>query len=178
MEALNHFWSDRAVDDYSKYLIFRAIPINLLLWGCESWALRETTLRKLEVFLHQSIRKILWINITQVIDERITNGSIRNRFFSIPTIRKQIAQRQLTFIGKVVRNKDNQLPKQLLTAWCNNKWKRGAPIQNNKKNLAQNIRLLITGAAKDGLLTSWVYFALDNGHWKYLILLLGNKPTT
>ena len=37
------------------------------------------------------------------------------------------AQRQLTFIGKVVRNKDNQLPKKLLTEWCNNKRKRGAP---------------------------------------------------
>ena len=110
MGALNHFWSDRTVDDYSKYLIFRAIPINLLLWGSESWALRETTLGKLEVFLHRSIRKILRIDITQVMDERITNGSIRNKFFSIPTIRKQIAQQQLTFIGKVVRNKDNQLP--------------------------------------------------------------------
>ena len=112
-----------------------------------------------------------------MIDKRITNGSIRNRFFSIPTIRNQIAQRQLTFIGKVVRNKDNQLPTQLMTAWCNNKRKRGAPLQNNKKNLAQNIRLLIPGAAKDGLLTSWVYFALDDGYWKHLISLLGNKPT-
>ena len=175
--ALNHFWTDRAVDDYSKYLIFWAIPINLLLWGCESWALRETTLRKLEVFLHRGIRKFLRIDTTQVIDERITNGSVRTRFFSIPTIRNQIAQRQLTFIGKVVRNRDDQLPTQLLTAWCNNKRKRGAPLQNNKKNLAQNIRLLIPGAAKDGLLTSWVYFALDAVYWHHLISLLGNKPT-
>ena len=50
MEALNHFWSDRAVDDHSKYQIFRAIPCNLLLWGCESWALRESTLKKLKYF--------------------------------------------------------------------------------------------------------------------------------
>ena len=92
MGVLNHFWSDRTVDDYSKYLIVWAIPINLLLWGSESWALRETTLSKLEVFLHRSVRKILRIDITQVMDERITNGSIRNRFFSIPKIRKQIAQ--------------------------------------------------------------------------------------
>ena len=167
MGALNHFWSDRAVDDYNKYLIFWAIPINLLMWGCASLALREMTLRKLEVFLHQSIRKILPIDITQVIDERITKGSIRNRFFSIPKIRNQIAQRQLMFIGKVVQNKDNQLPTQLLTAWCNNKRKRGAPLKNNKKNLEQNIQQLIPGAAKDGLLTSWVYFALDDVYWKH-----------
>ena len=177
MGYLNHFWFDRAVDDYSKYLIFRAIPCNLLLWGCESWALREGTLRKLEVFLHRNIRKILGITITQVIDKRITNGSVRTRFFNIPTIRNKIAQRQLTFIGKVVRNKDDQIPTQVLTAWCDNKCRRDGVLQNNKKNLSKNIRLVIPGAAKDGLLTTRVYFALDAAYWKYLISLLGNKPT-
>ena len=77
MGALNSFRSNRAVDDYSKYLIFRAIPCNLLLWGCESWAFREATLQKLEVFLHQKKIKKLGITITQVIDERITNKSVR-----------------------------------------------------------------------------------------------------
>jgi hypothetical protein len=28
-----------AYDTYSKYLIFRAIPMNLLLWGCKAWSL-------------------------------------------------------------------------------------------------------------------------------------------
>ena len=112
-----------------------------------------------------------------MIDERITNGSVRTRFFNIPTIRNQIAQRQLTFIGKVFRNKYDQIPTQLLTAWCDNKRRRGGFLQNNKKNLAKNIRLIIPGAAKDGLLTTWVYFALDAAYWKYLISLLGNKKT-
>ena len=128
MGALNHFWSARAVDNHSKYQIFRAIPCNLLLRGCESWALCEATLKKLEVFLHRNIRKILGITITQVTDERITNESVRTRFFNIPTIRNQIAQRQLTFIGKVVRNKDDQIPTQLLTAWCDNKRRRGGVL--------------------------------------------------
>ena len=116
MGALNNFWADIAVDDFSKYLIFRVIPCNFLLWGCESWAIQEAMMGKLEVFLYRNIRKILKINITRVIDERITNTSIRERFFDIPTIRNQIVQRQLIFIGKVVRNSDDQLPTQLLTA--------------------------------------------------------------
>ena len=37
MGALNNFWIDNIVDNLSKYLIFCAIPCNLLLWGCESW---------------------------------------------------------------------------------------------------------------------------------------------
>ena len=66
---------------------------------------------------------------------------------------------------------------QLLTAWCDNKRRRGGVLQNNKKNLAKNIRLIIPSAAKDGLLTTWVYFALDEAYWKYLISQLGSKKT-
>jgi hypothetical protein len=37
--ALTKFWYNQHVDTYSKYLIFRAIPMNLLLWGCKAWSL-------------------------------------------------------------------------------------------------------------------------------------------
>ena len=66
MGALNNFWIDNIVDNLSKYLILCAIPYNLLLWGCESWAIQEATLNKLEVFLHRNVRKILKITITIV----------------------------------------------------------------------------------------------------------------
>ena len=40
MGALNCFWNAKEVDIHAKYLIYSAVTINLLLWGCESWALR------------------------------------------------------------------------------------------------------------------------------------------
>ena len=61
MGAMSAFWGDNHVDVYSKCLIFCAIPCNLLLWGCESWSLRQTRLGALEVFFHQSVRRILQI---------------------------------------------------------------------------------------------------------------------
>jgi len=66
MGALKEVWRNPHLDTYSKYLLFRAIPMNLLLWGCENWSLRQDLLRRLEVFLHRSIRRILHISITQV----------------------------------------------------------------------------------------------------------------
>ena len=45
MGALAKFWTDVSVKNHSKYLIFFVVPINLLLWGCEIWALR-TSLKK------------------------------------------------------------------------------------------------------------------------------------
>ena len=41
MGALRNFWHNPHVDMYSKFLIYNAIPTNLLLWGCETWALRK-----------------------------------------------------------------------------------------------------------------------------------------
>ena len=66
MGALARFWDNHHVDMYSKYMILRAIPCNLLLWGCESWALLTTLLNKLEVFIHWGIRRILRIKMGQV----------------------------------------------------------------------------------------------------------------
>ena len=76
-----------------------------------------------------------------VIDGKITNKSVQKQFFNIPTIRYQLAKRQLTFIGKVIRNLEDQISTQLLTAWCNNKRKPGALLKKKNKNLAQKYAL-------------------------------------
>merc|ERR1740124_1562035 len=106
------------------------------------------------------------------------NNSLQMRFFNIPSIQNQITKCQLAFIGKVVQNSEDQISTQLLTAWSDHKRKRGAVLQSNKKHLAQNIRLIIPGAAKDSLLSAWVYFVLDNTYWAHLVSQLGTNPST
>ena len=70
MGALKEIWSNPNLKTYNKYLLFWAIPMNILLWGCETWSLRQSLLDKLEVFMHKSIRRILQISITQVIKNK------------------------------------------------------------------------------------------------------------
>jgi len=55
MGALKDVWRNPHLDIYNKYLLFQAIPMNLLLWGAKTWSLRKTQLDQLEVFLHRSI---------------------------------------------------------------------------------------------------------------------------
>jgi hypothetical protein len=76
MGALKEVWRNPHLDTYSKYLLFRAVPMNLLLWGCDNWSLRQDLLRQLAVFLHRGIRRILHISITQVQEERIRNDKV------------------------------------------------------------------------------------------------------
>ena len=86
MGALSKLWTDASVDNHSKYLIFLAIPINMLLRGCEIWALRTCLLEKLEVFLHRRIQHILGISMTVVKYQYITNETIRRKCFGILNI--------------------------------------------------------------------------------------------
>ena len=103
MEALKEVWQNHHLNIYSKYLVFQAIPMNLLLWGCKTWLLQQSLFNKLEVFLHQSIQRILAINMTCVKDKRIQNAKIRNIFYDIPDVEHMIAAQQLDFMGKAIQ---------------------------------------------------------------------------
>jgi hypothetical protein len=59
MGVLKNVSNSPHLDKWSKYLLFHAIPIDLLLWGCETWLMRKALFNKLEVFLHRSIWRIL-----------------------------------------------------------------------------------------------------------------------
>ena len=76
MGALKCFWDAKEVDLRSKFLIYNAIPISLLLWGSESWALTKVLIKKLEVFHLRNIRRILGIKWSEVIDDKITNKQV------------------------------------------------------------------------------------------------------
>jgi hypothetical protein len=70
MGALKEVWRNPHLDVYNKYLLLRAIPMNLLLWGAKTWSLRKSQLDQLEVFLHRSIRCILQISMSMVKEEK------------------------------------------------------------------------------------------------------------
>ena len=162
--VMSKIWDDDNVDTYSKYLLFKAIPCNLLLWGCESWALRNSLLASIKVFLHRGIRRILKISISEVIEQHITNTSIREKFYNTPTIKKQIALRQLTYLGKIFCREESHIPTRLLTVWCDHQHKAGQPIFTNKQSMVRNIQQVIPNVDAHGTMSTWGFHALDTQH--------------
>ena len=179
MGAMSDFWDDNHVDVYSKYLIFCAIPCNLLLWGCESWALRQKLLDALEVFLHRGVRGIFKIKVRHVIEHQIKNEHVREFFFNIPTIQNQISYCQLTYIRKIFRRESTHIPTRLLTAWCDHPRKVGRQLLTNKQCIVRNIQIVIPEVDDNGTLASWGFHALDTSFWNTLLRTLkhpGNDP--
>ena len=82
-------------------------------------------------------------------------------FFDMSNVRRMIAIRQLSFIGKIVRNSVEQIPSKLITFWIEHKRKPGRVSCNNLKSIVRNLQLLEPDADKVGSQTSWALRILD-----------------
>lgn len=61
------------VNLWTKYLMFRAIHINILLWGVESWAIHDNHIRKLQSWAKKAIRSIIGITMTRERESELSN---------------------------------------------------------------------------------------------------------
>ena len=145
MGALKSVWDSPHLEIWSKYLLFRAIPMNLLLWGCKTWSLRKSLLDKLEVFLHRNIRRILRVSMFKVKEERIQNEHVRCMFYNIvPRVRNMIAARQMDFIGGAICAPPARPAQRMRTTCCDNTRLVGRPFLHNKEHIVKNLRLLFS----------------------------------
>ena len=193
MGALRHFWRNPYADLQAKKTIFLAIPANLLLWGCETWALRQSHIDKLNVFWHQAIRNILGIRMSEVIDDHISNEQIRKIFHDIPDAETMLNARSMNFLGKTTRAPNSHPPKLLMTAWVNNPRPKSGVLSTNKKAMVRSLNALLpeetretrtskcrtTGIVTtierqnpDGNLKNWIHIALDKELWNWHIYKL------
>ena len=121
MGTLNIFWNSDQVDICAKFNIYLALPINLLLLGCESWALSKILLKKLEVFYMQYLLRILHIKWDEVGEDKIANISVRAKFNDIGSIETISTKRRFLFLGKIIRMPFKCIPARLITTFLENK---------------------------------------------------------
>ena len=57
MGALNFVWNADSADLHDRYNIFMEVPLNILLWGCESWAITKKTDNKTRSVLNEMLQK-------------------------------------------------------------------------------------------------------------------------
>ena len=185
MGRLRYFFDNQYVELSFKHQVFLQYIVNILLWGCESWAIKDDHFRKINSFIHRSIRRILHIRMSQVIDDHIKNSSIRKAFFNLPTAEDLVAIRSMTYLGKLTRGPISNPAKQLLTAFVNNPRAIGGVIMTNKKSLVKHLNVVLpelrtestttdlatgqnttrTKLNKDGDVHLWYDIAMDEDKW-------------
>ena len=164
MGAMTNFFRSCA-DLHTKRSIFLSIPVNTLLYGCESWALTAELEKKISTCYHKWIRRILGINMHDVEVHHIRNEHIRTKF-SVPDILDELRYRQFHFLGKIARLPDEHLQRKFLGAWVGCPRKVGRP-QTTLRHSQVNCLQAICGPSisSDGRLSDWIEMTRDYGAW-------------
>ena len=112
-----------------------AIQINLLLWGCECWALKVHHREKLERCARRMIRTILNLSMYDIKDERITINQLNQQFNNFSGIASLIHVRRMNFLGKLLCGNVNLPPRQMLVAYVNHTRPAWHPLKTNKESM-------------------------------------------
>ena len=141
--SLKVFFDRKEVCLRSKYLIFMTIPINYLLWGCESWALCKRHLNMLQSFVNRKIRRILKLTMWDVKEQRITNEQLLQRFCNMPSIQTLIDIRTVQYLGKITCGQVSAPPRHVLIAYVDSKRPKGRPLKCNRECMRDSLARLL-----------------------------------
>lgn len=143
----------------TKCLVYKAVVMPTLLYGCETWTTHKRHLRCLEQYHQRCLRKILGIKW----QDKRTNVSILKQT-GLTSVECLIIRHQLRWTGHVVRMPDSRLPKQLLYAQlAEGRRHLGAPKKRYKDALKANIKKCHIDVA------NWELIAEDRSRWRRTI---------
>ena len=94
---------------HTKVLVYRAVCITALLYGCEAWTIYSRHLRSLETFHVRCLQKILGITW----EDRVPHTEVLERAGSC-SVESILIQHQLRWLGHVIRMPGHRLPRKTL----------------------------------------------------------------
>ena len=103
-------FSRREISLRTKLRVYRAAIRPVLMYGCETWPVRVEDVRKLEVFDHWCLRRVLNVRW----EDRVSNDEVRHRCFDIPRLSSVLRQHRLRWFGHTLRRADSDLTKATL----------------------------------------------------------------
>ena len=153
---------NKKIPTHLRLRLYNAIVVNLLLWGCESWALKEEDRRKLEVCHHRCLRRMLNITIYEVKDKKISNKEVRKKLNNCHTLSQMIELRRARWLEKISHMNDTRAPRKLIVAWIPNARPTGKPQQTIRHGYATTLQDNLNTSPK---LSEWIPMARNHAQW-------------
>ena len=104
-------WYQPAIKYSTKYRLFKAVILPVLLFESESWAPLNHHLQRLNTFVNQCLQTILGFSLF----DKIKNTQIRN-CENIERIETLLRRKRLRWLGHVQKMENSRLPKQLVVS--------------------------------------------------------------
>lgn len=103
-QSLYKIWRANNISKATKMRIFNSSVTNVLLYGCTTWSLTQTNIRKLQTFTNRCLRQILRIFWPQW----VTNEQLLE-LANLNTIECEIKKRKWSWIGHTLRKPPQEI---------------------------------------------------------------------
>ena len=107
---------NKSIAQHVRRKLYKSTVLSVLLFGCESWALKKTHRDMLEVFHTKRVRRMLGINMFQVEKYRIKNSVVLERF-GISDLRTITDTRIIRFITKIALMPEERITRRMATSF-------------------------------------------------------------
>jgi hypothetical protein len=130
-------WNDCDITLQTKLIVYQAVVLSTLLYGCEAWTCYRHHIRKLEQFHRFRLRTLLGVKWQDMIPD--TELLSRSKLSSIEAY---IMRHRLRWSGHVMRMNEARLPKKVFNGELKSgKRKTGRPLLRYKDVLKQSLKL-------------------------------------
>jgi hypothetical protein len=112
----------------------------------------------------------------RVKNERIKNINIGRTFSNLPTVDYYIKRSVWNYIGKIVRQEQDHLPKKLLGAWIQCPRKLGQLLKYYRNLAISALRMILPEISENEKFSKFIEFAKDKNTW--INILKQNEAAT
>ena len=146
---------------------YNALTVNTVLWGCESWALKSSLIKKLESMHHNCLRQIVGYNFYR--DGKVTNEDIRAEALGAYTMETNLELRRCRWLEKVANMGDNRLPRKLFGAFCHVKSRRRGKAKVTIRHGYRDTLEKLGFGSRANDLSEWMPAARDPVLWAEIV---------
>jgi len=119
LAKLRRIFRNKWIQPKTKSFAYQGIVLPLLLWGCESWTISESSMRDLKVFHNRAMRCILWPHRETFchVEKKWISAKKANEEAHVMDIESYIAARILPWIGRMAVMEEHRHPRMLLSSY-------------------------------------------------------------
>ena len=168
---------NKDIDIQIRKRIYIAIVINILLWGCESWALTSEDRRKLEIFHTRCCRRILNYSIYDVMENHELSNKNILREIGILTLQSYMELRRARWLEKLSHMSSNRVPRILLGSWIK-KTRRNGQADRDQNDIRHGYvsKLETLSFSGNFKFSDWMKEFRDRKIWSKLVEYFLNLP--
>ena len=107
---LRNVWKSRVIGKTTKIRLFNTNVKSVLLYEAETWRMNKTTLKRIQTFVNQCLRKILGIQWM----DKVSNKDLWERTSQVQ-IEIEILKRRWGWLGHTLRKTNTNITRQALT---------------------------------------------------------------